>query len=174
MVADEFAGVGQTPGLQVWKIQVSVPWGEGFLCYDAFVVKVTPSGVLRYRFLSCHGHMCVSYSCRDVCHKVSRLVTSDNVFWTFQNFSPVPVDKSEFGKFHEGDAYLVLRTNEFGGKLSWEVHFWLGKEASQDEVGAAAILAVELDDALGGAPVQYREAQEHESQLFLSHFPSGD
>lgn len=34
-------------------------------------------------------------------------------------------------------------------------------------------MAVHLDDHLGGVPIQYREVQEHESQLFLSHFPSG-
>jgi len=32
---------------------------------------------------------------------------------------------------------------------------------------------VELDDSLGGAPVQHREVQNHESKKFISHFPKG-
>ncbi|XP_023327211.1 gelsolin, cytoplasmic [Eurytemora carolleeae] len=93
--------------------------------------------------------------------------------WRIEDFSPVEYTTGELGKFYIGDSYIILRTQNFGGKLSWTLHFWLGAETSQDESGAAAMLAVELDDQLGGVPVQYREVQGSESAKFVSHFPKG-
>ena len=94
--------------------------------------------------------------------------------WRIEDFEAVDYDLSKYGRFHVGDSYIVLKTEELkSGKLRWDIHFWLGAETSQDESGTAAIKSVELDDSLGGTPVQHREVQEHESTLFQSYFKKG-
>ncbi|KAL8493454.1 hypothetical protein ACS0TY_024605 [Phlomoides rotata] len=91
--------------------------------------------------------------------------------WRIENFSPVLVPKSSHGKFFTGDSYIVLKTTALkSGALCQDVHYWLGKDTSQDEAGTAAIKTVELDAALGGRAVQYREVQGRESEKFLSYF----
>ncbi|GAA0155569.1 non-motor actin binding protein [Lithospermum erythrorhizon] len=91
--------------------------------------------------------------------------------WRIENFKPVLVQKSSHGKFFTGDSYIVLKTTALkSGALSHNIHYWLGKDTSQDESGAAAIKTVELDAALGGRAVQYREVQGHETERFLSYF----
>ncbi|XP_009767117.1 villin-2-like [Nicotiana sylvestris] len=91
--------------------------------------------------------------------------------WRIEDFQPVPLPKSEYGKFYSGDSYIVLQTTSGkGGSYIYDIHFWLGKDTSQDEAGTAAIKTVELDAILGGRAVQHREIQGHESDKFLSYF----
>lgn len=91
--------------------------------------------------------------------------------WRIENFRPVRVANSSYGKFYTGDSYIILKTTALkSGALRQDIHYWLGKDTSQDEAGAAAVKTVELDAALGGRAVQYREVQGHETEKFLSYF----
>ncbi|OIV99781.1 hypothetical protein TanjilG_26119 [Lupinus angustifolius] len=91
--------------------------------------------------------------------------------WRIENFNPVLIPQSSYGKFFTGDSYVILKTTGTkSGALLHDIHYWLGKKTSQDEAGAAAIKTVELDAVLGGRAVQYREVQGHETEKFLSYF----
>ncbi len=112
MTEDSFIGVGEEPGVEVWRV-------EKF--------ELERIGALKARTLS----------------------------------------------LYSGDAYLVLYTGEDeGGVKSYNLHYWIGDDATQDEIGAVAYYAVVLDDLLGQKPVQYRETQGEETALFHSYFKS--
>lgn len=108
--------------------------------------------------------------------------------WRIENLAVATVPKEYYGEFYRGDSYIILSLSlpgqshkgtevqikeNRGGPMEIHVHFWLGAETSQDEAGVAAYKTVELDDYLGGAPVQHREVENHESQRFLAYFPTG-
>jgi len=92
--------------------------------------------------------------------------------WRIEKFKVVHWPLEQYGSFYDGDSYICLNTykKEGGNAYLFDVHFWLGTNTSQDEAGTAAYKTVELDDLLGGAPVQHREVQGAESDLFLSYF----
>lgn len=48
-----------------------------------------------------------------------------------------------------------------------------GDACTTDESGAGAIFSVQMDDFLGGKPIQYREVQGYESKTFVGYFKSG-
>uniref|UniRef100_A0A9J8CX03 Scinderin like b n=1 Tax=Cyprinus carpio carpio TaxID=630221 RepID=A0A9J8CX03_CYPCA len=73
--------------------------------------------------------------------------------WRIENMDLKPVPKNLYGNFYTGDAYLLLYTTT---APSYYIHMWMGNECSQDESGAAAIFSTQLDDFLGGGPVQFR------------------
>ncbi|CAB1350039.1 unnamed protein product, partial [Coregonus sp. 'balchen'] len=90
----------------------------------------------------------------------------------FKNMKMVPVPDQAFGNFFEGDCYIVLYGSPDSSN-SMDIHYWIGNSSSQDEQGAAAILVTQLDEFLGGSPVQHREVQAAESSKFRSYFRNG-
>ncbi|KAF2441172.1 gelsolin [Karstenula rhodostoma CBS 690.94] len=103
--------------------------------------------------------------------------------WRIEAFEVVPWPQGEYGSFHEGDSYIVLKSErvkkaagEPGGdededKLVHEIFFWLGNHTSQDEAGTAAYKTVELDEFLHGTAIQHRELQSAPSDAFCALFP---
>lgn len=78
--------------------------------------------------------------------------------WRIEDFQPVPLPKSDYGKFYSGDSYIILQvhiliynflvyftpcylygmfaficqtTSGKGGAYLYDIHFWLGKNTSQ-------------------------------------------
>lgn len=93
--------------------------------------------------------------------------------WRIEQFKVVEVPKDSYGSFFSGDSYIIINTykkSPDSKALAHDLHFWLGLESSQDEMGTAAYKTVELDDLLKGVPVQHREVEGHESPLFMSYF----
>uniref|UniRef100_A0A3P8TM97 Villin like n=1 Tax=Amphiprion percula TaxID=161767 RepID=A0A3P8TM97_AMPPE len=102
------------------------------------------------------------------------LTHSSFVVFFIQNMQMAPVPAQGFGNFFEGDCYIVLYIKQNRGSgQSIDIHYWIGKTSSQDEQGSAAIYVTQLDEFLGGSPVQHREVQGCESPRFRSYFKNG-
>jgi len=93
--------------------------------------------------------------------------------WRIEDFQVVAWPKEKYGTFMSGDSYIVLSTTKEPDteKLLHDIHFWLGKDSTADEMGTAAYKTVELDDLFDGEPVQHREVQRYESTEFKDLFP---
>jgi len=106
------------------------------------------------------------------------------------NFGVNHWPKDKYGQFFDGDSYIVLHTykvpagpaeegeeaaaegeeEDADGALAFDLYFWIGKDSSQDERGVVAYKTVELDDYLGGKPVQCRCVQGYEPERFMQLF----
>lgn len=96
--------------------------------------------------------------------------------WRIVNFKVTDWPKEQYGQFFNGDSYIVLHTykpDPKSNELAYDIHFWIGANSTQDEYGTAAYKTVELDTFLDDKPVQHREVEGYESELFLTYFPKG-
>ncbi|KAJ3693687.1 hypothetical protein LUZ60_009167 [Juncus effusus] len=91
--------------------------------------------------------------------------------WCIVNQKLIPIPKSSHGKFFSGNSYIILNTNvlKTGVRQNY-VHYWLGKDAKEDDCAIASEKAIELDFTLGSCTVQFRETQGSETGKFISYF----
>lgn len=89
--------------------------------------------------------------------------------WRIEQFHVKEWPKTRYGNFYDGDSYIVLhvrlildpmvprsferlllvqayKKDPDNEQLSYDLHFWLGSDTSQDEAATAAYKTVELDD----------------------------
>ncbi|XP_077428459.1 advillin [Vanacampus margaritifer] len=109
----------------------------------------------------------MEYTFRAVTH------TPGIIIWRIEQMELVQVPEKAWGHFYEGDCYVLLYTQKVKGSMHYDIHFWIGSQSSQDEQGAAAVYTTQLDDFLGSTPVQHREVQDHESDVFRGYFKQG-
>jgi hypothetical protein len=90
--------------------------------------------------------------------------------WRIENFEMAPWPKERYGEFYSGDSFVMLYTYLVNDKENYIIYFWQGLDSSQDEKGASALWAKNLDDKYGGAPVQVRVVQNKEPPHFYLLF----
>uniref|UniRef100_UPI0037E949B7 scinderin like a n=1 Tax=Semicossyphus pulcher TaxID=241346 RepID=UPI0037E949B7 len=92
--------------------------------------------------------------------------------WRVEKLDLAAVPHELIGDFFTGDAYILLNTSRTSPP-SYNLHSWIGAEASMDEKGCAAIFMTQMDDFLGGTPIQFSEFQNNESGVFMGYFRNG-
>ncbi|XP_023814633.1 gelsolin isoform X2 [Oryzias latipes] len=90
--------------------------------------------------------------------------------WRIEGSDKVPVNPETFGQFYGGDSYIIQYQYQHASRTGHIIYMWQGAESSQDEVGASALLAVQLDDELGGGAVQVRVVQGKEPAHLMTLF----
>ncbi|XP_055486658.1 villin-1-like [Leucoraja erinacea] len=150
-----------TPGIQIWRIEkmlmVAVPqrsYGNFYEgdCYILFAVSdVTLPSLTPSPFM-------FPLSLRFICDR-SRIRPHEPVS---PAPPPPPLPRRPFAAGAAAEPTDIH-----------DIHFWIGKDSSQDEQGSAAIYSTQMDDHLGGVAVQHREAQGYESQTFRGYFKKG-
>ena len=92
--------------------------------------------------------------------------------WRIEKFKVVPWPKADYGKFFQGDTFIILSIskNEENNSLDYTAHMWVGKDSTCDETGTGAYKIVELDDYFNRQITLVYEEQDYESFIFLSYF----
>ncbi|KPP79643.1 advillin-like [Scleropages formosus] len=65
---------------------------------------------------------------------------------TQEKMELVQIPDKSYGNFFEGDCYILLSTKKVSNSLTYDIHYWIGSQSSQDEQGAAAVYTIQLDE----------------------------
>ncbi|KAJ8413876.1 hypothetical protein AAFF_G00064740 [Aldrovandia affinis] len=103
-------------------------------------------------------------------HRMVDEGNGEKQIWRIEGADKVPVDPSTYGQFYGGDSYIILYKYQHSACQGEIIYMWQGAESSHHEIGASAILAIQLDDEIGGRAVQVRVVQGKEPAHLMSLF----
>jgi gelsolin len=86
--------------------------------------------------------------------------------YRMEQFVPTLQPEESYGKFHEGDSYVVCHQTD----KEYDLHYWHGKDCTADEMGSSAAFTVQLTGHLNKNSNHHLEEEMYESELFLSYF----
>lgn len=89
------------------------------------------------------------------------------VVWRVEKLQLKKVPEQLYGLFFSGDSFLILKVDEEGNK---NIHIWIGKESSKDEIQFVNYKALQLDNKFGNDSCITYENQGRESSLFKTYF----
>ncbi|CAF1190371.1 unnamed protein product, partial [Didymodactylos carnosus] len=90
--------------------------------------------------------------------------------YRIEDFKMVPYPKNMYGTFFSGDSFVIQYTYKHDMRSYTLIYYWLGRHSTQDEQGAAAISAIELDKKMDGAATIIRVVQDKEPIHFMAMF----
>ncbi|KAK9832753.1 hypothetical protein WJX81_008438 [Elliptochloris bilobata] len=91
--------------------------------------------------------------------------------WRVEGLKAVEVGvPGDLDELSAGECFIFLHTLDLGTSRDHSIYIWRGRHASEDKANAAAVLATDLHDFLGGSHAQIREAQGRESTAFQQLF----
>jgi len=102
-------------------------------------------------------------------------ITPDEIgtwVWRIHGFKPVYDAQAVGGKFYDGDCYIVLDVKAGSSSSFWwtrSLYFWIGSHSTQDEQGAASLLATELEKRYDGRDLGKCSGKKQKTQYECVH-----
>jgi hypothetical protein len=91
--------------------------------------------------------------------------------WFVKGKKLVDLPIEEYGVFYSWNCYVLQYTIRLPGSETQNIlYYWLGRSASVDDKGSAAMLTADVAKSYGRSVIQCRVVQNREPEHFLSHF----
>lgn len=70
--------------------------------------------------------------------------------YRIEQFKPTLQPKESYGKFFQGDSYVVVKrhNDDSGNPCEYKIHYWHGQDCTSDEMGSSAAFTTQISDTM--------------------------